>query len=370
MDRGSELIEALNMVAKEKGIDKELIFEAIETSLVTACKKNFGATNNVSVVIDRQTGEVTVYSQKLVVEEVYDDSAEISLEEARSVDIAYELDDYVSFVITPRDFGRIAAQTAKQVVVQKFREAERDMLYNEYIAKERDVVTGIVQRTERRNVIVAMGRMDAVMPPNEQVASELYETHDRIKVYVVEVRQTSKGPMMTVSRTHPELIRRLFEQEIAEVHEGIVEVKSIAREAGSRTKIAVYSNNPDVDPVGACVGINGYRVNIIVSELRGEKIDIINWSEDPRQYIAAALNPSRVLAVVANPEEQTAKVVVPDNQLSLAIGREGQNARLAARLTGWRIDIKSESQSRETGFVSGADYFADASDFGDYNGGW
>lgn len=370
MNRGSELIEALNMVAKEKGINKELIFEAIETSLVTACKKNFGATNNVSVVIDRETGEVTVYSQKLVVEEVYDENAEISIDDARDIDIAYELDDYVSFVITPRDFGRIAAQTAKQVVVQKFREAERDILYNEYIAKERDAVTGIVQRAERRNVIVAMGRMDAVMPTNEQVPSEIYEPYDRIKVYVVEVRQTSKGPMMTVSRTHPELVRRLFEQEIAEVHEGIVEIKSIAREAGSRTKIAVHSKNPDIDPVGACVGINGYRVNIIVSELRGEKVDIINWSEDPRKYIAAALNPSRVLAVVTNSEDQTAKVVVPDNQLSLAIGREGQNARLAARLTGWRIDIKSESQSRETGFVSGADYFADMSDYGDYNGGW
>jgi N utilization substance protein A len=204
------------------------------------------------------------------------------------------------------------------------------------------------------------------MPPNEQVPSEHYEFHDRIKVYVIEVRQTSKGPIMTVSRTHPELVRRLFEQEIAEVHEGIVEIKSIAREAGSRTKIAVYSKNPDVDPVGACVGINGYRVNVIVSELRGEKIDIVNWSEDSRKYIASALNPSRVLAVVTNPEDSTAKVVVPDNQLSLAIGREGQNARLAARLTGWRIDIKSESQSRELGFVSGADYFADAGDYGDY----
>ena len=370
MDRAPDLIEAMNMVAKEKGIDKELIFEAIETSLVTACKKNFGTTNNVSVVIDRQTGEVTVYSQKLVVEEVCDENAEISLEEAKDIDVAYELNDYVSFVITPRDFGRIAAQTAKQVVVQKFREAERDMLYNEYIAKERDVVTGIIQRVERRNAIVSVGRMDAVMPSNEQIPTEIYEPHDRIKVYVIEVRQTSKGPMMTVSRTHPELVRRLFEQEIAEVHDGIVEIKAIAREAGSRTKIAVHTKNPDIDPVGACVGINGYRVNIIVSELRGEKIDIINWSEDPRKYIAAALNPSRVLAVVANPDEQTAKIVVPDSQLSLAIGREGQNARLAARLTGWRIDIKSESQSRETGFVSGADYFVHASDYRDYNGGW
>ena len=255
-------------------------------------------------------------------------------------------------MVTPKNFGRISAQTAKQVVVQKFREAEREILFNQYISKEKEIVIGIVQRYEKKNVIVQLGKIDAVLAPNEQIPGEQYKFMDRIKVYVVEVKQTTKGPQIFVSRTHPELVKRLFEQEVPEVFDGTVEIKSIAREAGSRTKIAVYSKDPNVDAVGACVGQNGYRVNVIVNELCGEKIDIVNWSEDPKEFIAAALSPSKVLAVAINPDEQSARIVVPDHQLSLAIGKEGQNARLSAKLTGWRIDIKSESQAKETGFIT------------------
>ncbi len=350
MDR-AEFIDALNQIEKEKGIDKEIIFEAIETSLVSACKKNFGTSQNVKVVIDRESGNVEVFAQKEVVEEVEDTQIHISLEDAKKIDPNYELGDLVDFVVTPKNFGRISAQTAKQVVVQKFREAEREILFNQYIDKEKDIVTGIVQRKERKNIIVQLGKIDALMPPNEQIPGEEYVFADRVKVYVVEVKQTTKGPQIYVSRTHPELVKRLFEQEVPEVHDGIVEIKSIAREAGSRTKIAVYSKDPNVDAVGACVGQNGYRVNVIVSELNGEKIDIINWSEDPKKYIAAALSPSKVIDVAVNEEEQSAKIVVPDHQLSLAIGKEGQNARLSAKLTGWKIDIKSESQAKATNFL-------------------
>jgi len=350
MDR-AEFIDALNQIEKEKGIDKEIIFEAIETSLVSACKKNFGSSQNVKVVIDRESGNVEVYALKEVVEEVEDTQLHISLEDAKKIDPNYELGDFVDFVVTPKNFGRISAQTAKQVVVQKFREAEREILFNQYIEKEKDIVTGIVQRYERKNVIVQIGKIDALMPPNEQIPGEMYSTNERIKVYVVEVKQTTKGPQIYVSRTHPELVKRLFEQEVPEVHDGIVEIKSIAREAGSRTKIAVYSKDPNVDAVGACVGQNGYRVNVIVNELNGEKIDIINWSEDTKEYIAKALSPSKVIDVAINEEEQSAKIVVPDHQLSLAIGKEGQNARLSAKLTGWKIDIKSESQAKATNFL-------------------
>lgn len=348
----AEFIEALNQIEKEKGIDKEIIFEAIETSLVSACKKNFGTSSNIKVVINRDSGDVAVYAQKEVVEQVEDEMLQISLKEAKERNPFFDIGDVIDIVVTPKNFGRISAQTAKQVVVQKFREAEREILYNQYISKEKDIITGIVQRKERKNVIIQLGKIDGILAPNEQIPGEEYNFQDRIKVYVLEVKQTTKGPQIYVSRTHPELVKRLFEQEVPEVHDGTVEIKSIAREAGSRTKIAVYSKDTNVDAVGACVGQNGYRVNVIVGELKGEKIDIITWSEDPKKFIAAALSPSKVLAVAINEEEQSAKIVVPDHQLSLAIGKEGQNARLSAKLTGWRIDIKSETQARNTNFLS------------------
>ena len=351
----TEFIDALNQIEKEKGIDKEIIFEAIESSLVSACKKNFGTSQNVKVVMDRVTGNIEVYAQKDVVEVVEDENLQVSIQEAKILNKNYELGDVVDFLVTPKDFGRISAQTAKQVVVQKFREAEREILYNQYISKEKDIVTCIVQRTERKNVIVQLGKIDAILTPSEQIPGERYSFMQRLKVYVVEVKQTPKGPQIYVSRTHPELVKRLFEQEVPEVYDGTVEIKSIAREAGSRTKIAVYSKDPNVDAVGACVGQNGYRVNVIVEELKGEKIDIVTWDEDPKKFIAAALSPSKVLAVDINEEDQSAKIVVPDHQLSLAIGKEGQNARLSAKLTGWRIDIKSASQAAETGFLTPVD---------------
>ena len=350
MDSSAELLEALDMIRKEKGIDKEIIFEAIETSLVSACK-NFGTSQNIKVEINRETGNVQVFAQKEIVEDVYDAFLEISLEDARKIDPIFKMGDIVDIPITPKNFGRISAQTAKQVVVQKFREAEREKMYNEYAAKERDIDTGIVQRNERKNVIVSLGKLDAVLPVKEQMPGEEYKFNDRVKVYILEVKQTTKGPQVTVSRTHYELVKRLFELEVPEIYDGTVEIKSISREAGSRTKMAVYSKNPDVDAVGACVGQNGARVNVIVNELKGEKIDIINWSDDVRQFISEALSPSKVIAVEINEEEQSAKVVVPDNQLSLAIGKEGQNVRLAARLTGWKIDIKSEAQAKMTKFI-------------------
>jgi len=367
MDQGAELIQALKQISKEKGIDENVIFEAIETSLVTACKKNFGSNANNKVIIDRENGNVQVFAQKTIVGEVKDPSTEISEDDARKINIRYSLGDIVDVAVTPRNFGRISAQTAKQVVVQKFREAEREILYNEYITKEREVITGIVQRKDRKNIIITLGKLDAVLPAGEQIPTESYEFQDRIKVYVTEVKQTTKGPIINVSRTNPELVKRLFEQEVPEVFDGTVEIRSIARDPGSRTKIAVYSRNPHVDPVGSCVGQNGYRVNVVVDELNGEKIDIIEWSETPEKYIAAALSPSEVLSVVTNPDDLTAKIVVPDNKLSLAIGKAGQNAKLAAKLTGWRIDIKSESQARSMDFVPEESYdaFADL-----YNSGW
>ena len=347
-----EFLNALELVAKEKGIDKEIIFEAIEASLVSACKKHFGSSQNIKVDMNRETGEVKCFTQKTIVEVVEDPQLEMSLDMARIANPNYVVGDIVDIEVTPKNFGRISAQTAKQVVVQKFREAEREILFNQYITKEREVVTAVVQRKERRNVIVQMGKIDAVLAANEQIPGETYDFMDRVKVYVLEVKQTTKGPQIFVSRTHPELVKRLFEQEVPEVHDGTVEIKSIAREAGSRTKIAVYSKNENVDALGACVGQNGYRVNVIVNELGGEKIDVINWSEDPREFIAAALSPSKVLEVKLNEAEQSAKIVVPDHQLSLAIGKECQNARLSAKLTGWRIDIKSETQARETNFLA------------------
>ena len=351
MDNGRELIDALTMVAKEKGIDKEIIFEAIEASLVSACKKHFGPTANIRVVVDRETGEYIVLASKTVCEKVEDDLAEITLEDARKINVQYEIDDVVEVKVKPGNFGRISAQTAKQVVVQKFREAERELIFNEYIDKQNQVVTGIVQRRDRRNVYVSLGRIEAFLPIAEQMPREAYHFNDRIRVYVLEVKQTSKGPAVNVSRTHPELLKYLFEQEIPEVADGTVEVKAVVREAGNRSKVAVSTQVPHIDPIGACVGQNGQRVHVISTELKGEKLDIVQWSDDPIKYITSALSPSKVIEVAVNKAEQVAHVVVPDGQLSLAIGKEGQNARLAARLTGWRIDIKSESQAAGTDFL-------------------
>ena len=342
-----ELIEALNLLEKEKDISKDTLLEAIENSLLTACKNHFGKADNVKVTINRDTGDFKVIAEKTVVEEVTDDVTEISLVNAKLKDPRYELGDIVNVEIKSKEFGRIATQNAKNVILQKIREEERKSLYNQYFEKEKDIVTGIVQRYVGKNVSINLGKVDAMLMENEQVKGEVFDPTERIKLYVLEVKDTPKGPKILVSRTHPELVKRLFESEVIEVKDGTVEIKSISREAGSRTKIAVWSNDPNVDPVGACVGLNGIRVNAIVEELRGEKIDIINWSENPAILIENALSPAKVITVLADDEEKTAKVIVPDYQLSLAIGKEGQNARLAARLTGFKIDIKSESQARE-----------------------
>ena len=345
----TELLEALTILEKEKNISKEVLMEAIEQSLIQACKNHFGKADNVHVTIDHETCEFSVYADKTVVGVVEDPVMEISLSNAKMMDSKYELGDIVQVPIQSKQFGRIATQNAKNVILQKIREEERKVLYDEYFQKEKDVVTGVVQRYMGKNVSVKLGKVDAILSENEQVKGEVYKPTERIKVYVLEVKDSPKGPKIMVSRTHPELVKRLFEAEVTEVKDGIVEIKSIAREAGSRTKIAVWSNDPDVDAVGACVGMNGARVNTIVEELRGEKIDIISWNENPALLIENALSPAKVITVLADPDEKTALVIVPDYQLSLAIGKEGQNARLAARLTGFKIDIKSETQAREAG---------------------
>ena len=345
----NELLEALTLLEKEKNISKDTLLEAIEQSLIQACKNNFGKADNVKVSINPETCEFHVWAEKTVVEEVTDDVTEIALSKAKMIRSSYELGDTVNVEIHSKEFGRIATQNAKNVILQKIREEERKVLYNEYYAKERDVVTGIVQRYLGKNVSVNLGKVDAILNENEMVKGEVFRPTERIKVYILEVKDTSKGPKIMVSRTHPELVKRLFESEVSEVAEGIVEIKSIAREAGSRTKMAVWSNDPNVDAVGACVGMNGSRVNAVVNELNGEKIDIITWDENPALLIENALSPAKVISVMADPDEKTAKVIVPDYQLSLAIGKEGQNARLAARLTGFKIDIKSETQAREAG---------------------
>ena len=345
----NELLEALTILEQEKNISKETLLEAIENSLLTACKNHFGKADNIKVNIDPETCEFHVLAEKTVVEKVEDDVTEISLANARMIDSEYNLGDVVNVEVKSKEFGRIATQNAKNVILQKIREEERKAIYSEYYSMEKDVVTGIVQRYVGKNISINLGKADAILTENEQVKGEVFKPTERIKVYILEVKSTPKGPKIMVSRTHPELVKRLFEAEVTEVKDGIVEIKSIAREAGSRTKIAVYSNDPDVDPVGACVGMTGARVNAIVSELRGEKIDIINWNENPAMLIENALSPAKVISVIADGEEKSAKVVVPDYQLSLAIGKEGQNARLAARLTGFKIDIKSETQARESG---------------------
>ena len=345
----NELLEALNILEQEKNISKDTLLEAIENSLVTACKNHFGSSDNVKVSIDPETCEFHVFQEKTVVETVEDPVEQISLVNAKMINSKYEIGDVVNIEVQSKEFGRIATQNAKNVILQKIREEERKVLYDQYYSMEKDVVTGVVQRYVGRNVSINLGRVDAILTENEQVKGEVFQPTERIKVYILEVKATSKGPKVLVSRTHPELVKRLFESEVAEVREGIVEIKAIAREAGSRTQIAVWSNDPDVDPVGACVGMNGARVNAIVGELRGEKIDIITWNENPAMMIENALSPAKVISVIADAEEKSAKVVVPDYQLSLAIGKEGQNARLAARLTGFKIDIKSETQARESG---------------------
>ena len=363
----NELYEALNILEKEKNISKDTLLEAIETSLITACKNHFGKSDNIRVDMNPETCEYHVFQGKTVVEEVEDPVMEISLANAKMINSRYELGDMVNIEIKSREFGRIATQNAKNVILQKIREEERKILCDEYYSKEKDIVTGIVQRYMGRNVSINLGKVDAVLTENEQVRGEVFQPTERIKLYILEVRSTSKGPKILVSRTHPELVKRLFESEVTEVKSGIVEIKSIAREAGSRTKIAVHSNDPNVDAVGACVGMNGARVNAIVNELRGEKIDIITWNDNPAMLIENALSPAKVISVIADAEEKSAKVVVPDYQLSLAIGKEGQNARLAARLTGFKIDIKSETQAREAGdFLDYENDYEDADEYEEY----
>lgn len=340
----AEFMQAFEQLGREKGIAPEVLFDAIEAALISAYKRNFSSAQNVRVALDRDTGEIHVYARKAVVQEVTDPRLEISLPEARELDPRYELEDVVELEVTPKNFGRIAAQTAKQVVVQRIREAERGIIYEEYSSRESDIVTGIVQRIEAKNVFVDLGKAEAILQPSEQIPGEVYRHSDRLKTYIIEVKKTTKGPQILVSRTHPGLLKRLFELEVPEIHDGIVEIKSVAREPGLRSKIAVHSRDENVDPVGSCVGHKGMRVQTIVNELKGEKIDIVKWNADPAKYIANALSPAKVVAVDVNETEKASRVIVPDYQLSLAIGKEGQNARLAAKLTGWKIDIKSESQ--------------------------
>lgn len=366
----NELMEALDILEKEKEISRDTLFEAIENSLITACKNHFGKADNIHVEINHDTCEFLCYAEKEVVEEVEDDCVEISLEEAKEISQNAKLGDLLHVEIRSKEFGRIATQNAKNVILQKIREEERSVIYNQYFEKEKDVVTGVVQRYLGRNISINLGKADAILNESEQVKGEVFKPTERIKVYILEVKNTSKGPRILVSRTHPELVKRLFESEVTEIKDGTVEIKSIAREAGSRTKLAVWSNNPNVDAVGACVGLNGARVNAIVEELRGEKIDIVNWDENPGNLIQNALSPAKIVAVFADPDEKTAKVVVPDYQLSLAIGKEGQNARLAARLTGYKIDIKSETQAKDTPGFRYEDYIDDEYDEYDYEEGY
>ena len=347
--KNNELLEALNVLEAEKNISKDVLLEAIENSLQVACKNHFGKNDNITVNINPETCEYHVLAAKTVVEDVEDPVEQISLEDAQAMDGSYTIGDVVNVEIKSTNFGRIAAQSAKNTILQKIREEERKMVFDEYYQLERTVVTGIVQRYIGKNISVNLGKTDAFLAENEQVRGEHFEPTERIKVLILEVKDTTRGPKVLVSRTHPELVKRLFEEEVAEVRDGVVEIKAIAREAGSRTKMAVWAEDENVDPVGACVGMNGSRVNAIVDELRGEKIDIIEWNENPAMLIEHALSPAKVISVIADADEKSAKVVVPDYQLSLAIGKEGQNARLAARLTGFKIDIKSETQARESG---------------------
>ena len=340
-----EFFEALEELSIDKGINKNYLLDAIENALVTAYKRNFNSSENVKIVIDEENATIKVYSVREVVEEVFDPAIEIELEAAKKIDKKAKIGDFVDVEIVPKDFGRISAQTAKQVIVQKIREAEREIVFTEYSDRQGEIVSGIVQKVDKNLIIVDLGRIEGIMTPNEQIPTETYAVNDRIKAYVVEVQKNSKGvPQMLISRTHPGFVKRLLELEIPEIYEGLIEIKNIVREAGSRTKVAVYSKDPNIDPVGSCVGQRGTRIQNILNELKEEKIDIVEWSEDPVQFIASALSPATVLAVDIDEENKSSKVVVPDGQLSLAIGKDGQNARLSAKLTGWKIDIKSESQ--------------------------
>jgi len=343
----TEFLEALKELEKEKGISVDILLEAIEAALLSAYKRNFGSLQNARVHIDRESGDFKVYTQRTVSEHVEDPRQEITLEDAQQINPNYDQGDIVETEVTPRNFGRIAAQTAKQVVVQRIREAERNIIFEEFANREGEIVTGIVQRMEQKNVFIELGKTEAILAPSEQMPTEEYRHGERLKTYIIEVRKTTKGPQILVSRTHPGLLKRLFELEVPELHEGVVELKGIAREAGARSKIAVYSKDENIDPVGSCVGPKGMRVQNIVLELNGEKIDIIKWNPDPSKFVASSLSPAKVVAVEIWEEEKIARVIVPDYQLSLAIGKEGQNARLAAKLTGWKIDIKSETQMKE-----------------------
>ena len=344
----TDIFNALEDIAREKGISKDILFEAIETALISGYKKNFNSAQNVRVDISKETGTVRVLARKEVVEKVEDPRLQISLEEARQISPHYEIGDTVEIEVTPRDFGRIAAQTAKQVVTQRIREAERVIIYNEFVDREEDIVTGILQRQDSRNLYIDLGRTEAIMPIHEKIPTDQFKPGDRVKAYVTKVEKTTKGPLILLSRTHPGFLKRLLEREVPEIYDGTVEIKALAREAGERSKVAVYSYNEDVDPVGACVGPKGARVQTIVQELNGEKIDIIQWSDDPVQFVANALSPAKVLRVEVYEKEKMTRVIVPDHQLSLAIGKKGQNARLAAKLTNWKIDIKSESEAAKT----------------------
>lgn len=337
-----DLLNALTDLCKEKGIEKEVILDALEAALIAAYKRNFASAQNVCVELDRETGKISVYAQKTVVDEVSDPQQEISVEDAKKLSGTYEQGDVVNIEVTPRDFGRIAAMTAKQVVTQRIREAERGIIFSEYTQKENDIVTGKVERIEHETIYVDIGKAEAILPKNEQTDGEFYNVGDMIKCYVSEVKNATRGTQIILSRTHPGLVKKLFFREVPEIQDGLVEIKSVSREAGSRTKIAVYSEDPDIDAQGSCIGPKGTRVQAVSEELNMEKIDIVKWSEDPVEYISAALSPSKVLSVTVDEDEKSAKVIVPENQLSLAIGKSGQNVRLAARLTGWKIDISAE----------------------------
>ncbi|MBU8768619.1 transcription termination factor NusA [Cytobacillus oceanisediminis] len=345
----SELLDALTLLEKEKGISRDVIIEAIEAALVSAYRRNFNQAQNVRIDLNLGNGTMRVFARKEVVDEVFDPRLEISVEDAQKINPNYQVEDVVEMEVTPKDFGRIAAQTAKQVVTQRVREAERGIIYSEFIDREEDIMTGIVQRTDPKFIYVSLGKIEAILPANEQMPNERYQPHDRIKVFITKVEKTTKGPQIFVSRTHPGLLKRLFEIEVPEIYDGTVEIKSVAREAGDRSKISVHSDNEEIDPVGSCVGPKGTRVQAVVNELKGEKIDIVKWSSDPVVFVANALSPSKVLDVIVNEDDKATTVVVPDYQLSLAIGKRGQNARLAAKLTGWKIDIKSETDAREAG---------------------
>lgn len=362
-----EFMLAVEQLEKEKEISKDLLIDAIESALVSAYKKNYGTSQNVRVIIDKETGDINVFMRKDIVEIVEDNLTQVSLEDAREIDIKYEVGDVIENQVTPKDFGRIAAQTAKQVVVQRIREAERGMIYEDYSNRQSEIINGVIERISNDTVFINMGKAEGILAATEQVPGEKYVVNNRIKVFIMDVKKTTKGPQVYLSRSHPGLVKRLFELEVPEIQDGIVEIKSISREAGSRTKMAVYTEDDNIDAVGACVGTRGTRVQSIVDELFGEKIDIINWSEDPQKLISSALSPAKVEKVIINDEGKSATVIVPDYQLSLAIGKEGQNVRLAAKLCGWKIDIKSHSQY----FQDDIDQTEDVEifdDFGDFDG--